>query len=180
MKAAETARGNRVLVLFAALAAVWLLVASRIHVNASWSDDAWGYFVMPLGTPELGDRVVFEPPDNLGASAPYLKTVRGLPGARIGVDSQRYVWVDAVRLGRAKPRSLNGRALVPAASGIIPPRHYYLHADHADSHDSRYAEIGLVPRERILGRAMRLPDIAWLGLEGPLVSPEPAGPETAR
>ena len=180
MRAAAIARGNRILVLFAALAAAWLLFASRVHVNASWSDDAWGYLVVPLGTPEIGDRVVFEPPGSVGASAPYLKTVRGLPGARIGVDPQRYVWVDAVRLGRAKPRSLGGRALLPTASGVIPSRHYYLHADHADSHDSRYAEIGLVPRERILGRAIPLPDIAWLGLKGPLVGPQTAGTETAR
>ena len=40
------------------------------------------------------------------------------------------------------------------------------------SHDSRYAEIGLVPRGRILGRAIAMPDIPWLGLEGPLVGPE--------
>ena len=42
---------------------------------------------------------------------------------------------------------------------------------------SRYAEVGLVPRARILGRAVALPDIPWLGLEGPLVGPE-VGPET--
>ena len=62
------------------------------------------------------------------------------------------------------------------APGIVPPGHFYLHADHADSHDSRYAEIGLVPRERILGRAIVMPDIPWLGLNGPLVGPEDAAP----
>ena len=51
---------------------------------------------------------------------------------------------------------------------MIPPGRYYVHADHVDSHDSRYAEIGLVERERIRGRALALPDIPWLGLEGPL------------
>ena len=62
--------------------------------------------------------------------------------------------------------------------GVIPPDHYYLHADHVDSHDSRYAEIGPVPRDRILGRAFALPDLPWLGLEGPLVGPDPGGPES--
>ena len=52
------------------------------------------------------------------------------------------------------------------------PGHYYLFAEHADSHDSRYVEIGLVPRDRILGRAIVMPDIPWLGLDGPLVGPE--------
>ena len=30
------------------LALLWLLAASRVHVNASWSDSAWGYFVLPM------------------------------------------------------------------------------------------------------------------------------------
>ena len=49
---------------------------------------------------------------------------------------------------------------------MIPQAHYYVHADHTDSHDSRYEEIGLIPLERIRGRALPLPDIPWLGLEG--------------
>ena len=172
-------RNRRVLIGFMALAAASVLAASRIHVNASWSDDAWGYFVVPIGTPNLGDRVVFEPPETIGASAPYLKTVRGLPGSWIAVDRHRDVWVDNVRLGRAKPLALDGRVLTAAVPGVIPPDHYYLHADHVDSHDSRYAEIGPVPRDRILGRAFALPDLPWLGLEGPLVGPDPGGPESA-
>ena len=171
-------RNRRVLIGFVALAAAWLLAASRIHVNASWSDDAWGYFVVPIGTPNLGDRVVFEPPGTVGASAPYLKTVWGLPGSWIAVDRHRDVWVDDVRLGRAKPVARDGRVLAAAVPGVIPPDHYYLHADHVDSHDSRYAEIGPVPRDRILGRAFALPDLPWLGLEGPLVGPDPGGPES--
>ena len=45
-------------------------------------------------------------------------------------------------------------------------------------HDSRYTEIGLVPRGRIVGRAIAMPDIPWLGLDGPLVGPAPV--EAAR
>ena len=163
-----------------AVAGAWLLAASRIYVNASWSDDAWGYFVVPMNwtgvrPPGLGDLVVFEPPEALGAKAPYLKTVRGMPGAEILVDGDRWIWIDGERLGRAKPAALDGRPLVAVPEGVIPPGHYYLHADHADSHDSRYAEIGLVPRNRIVGRAARMRDLAWLGLQGPLVGPESCG-----
>ena len=176
----RTTRGNRVLAVFALFAGAWLLLVSRVYVNASWSDEAWGYVIVPLGTPEQGDIVIFDPPADLGASAPYLKTVLGLPAARIEVDADRGIWIDGEYFGRAKPFSRDGRALAPIETVTIPPAHYYLHADHADSHDSRYAEIGLVPRERILGRAVALPDIPWLGLEGPLVKPQPGGPETSR
>ena len=161
----------------AALAALWLGLASRIHVNASWSDDAWGYAAVPLfgEEPKLGDRVLFEPPPGVGAPIPYLKTVRGLPGMTVAVDEDGTVRLDGVPAGTAKTHALDGRPLAAIATGTIPPGHYFLHADHPDSHDSRYAEIGLVPRSRILGRAVALPDVAWLGLEGPLVGPEDAG-----
>ena len=159
-----------------ALGALWLAAASRVHVNASWSDGAWGYAAFPLfgGDPAIGDRVLFEPPEALGAGVPYLKTVRGVPGMRVDVDADGTVRVGGVALGRAKTHALDGRPLAAIAPGIVPPGHFYLHADHVDSHDSRYAEIGLVPRGRILGRAIALPDIPWLGLKGPLVGPEDA------
>ena len=165
-------RRKTALACIAGFAALWLLAASRVHVNASWSDDTWGYLAVPLGEPQVGDRVLFEPPEGLGARVPYLKTVRGLPGARITVDEDRTVSVDGLALGRAKTEALDGRPLKAAAPGIVPGGHFYLHADHPDSHDSRYAEIGFVPRGRILGRALTLPDLPWLGLQGPLVGPE--------
>ena len=177
-------RASAGLAVMAALAALWLGLASRVHVNASWSDEAWGYAAFPLfgEAPAIGDRVLFEPPAALDSPVPYLKTVRGVPGMRISVDEDGTVRLDGVPLGRAKDQARDGRALVAIAPGIIPPGHYFLHAGHADSHDSRYAEIGLVAAERILGRAVALPDLPWLGLEGPLVGPEDAaaGAETRR
>ncbi len=170
-------RGNRILVWAAVLAVVWLALASRVHVNASWSDGAWGYLVLPLlRAPERGDAVVFDPPEAAGSAVRYLKTVRGLPGDSVELDGDRRVLVNGAVLGIAKTHARDGRALEMAAPGVIPQGRYYVHADHADSHDSRYAEIGLVPRERIRGRALALPDIPWLGLEGPLAGPEDVRP----
>ena len=164
-----------------ALAALWLAAASRVHVNASWSDQAWGYAALPLfgEAPEIGDRVLFEPPDTVDSPLPYLKTVRGVPGMRIEVGPDGTVLLDGVAVGRAKTHALDGRPLAAIAPGTIPPGHYYLHADHVDSHDSRYAEIGLAPAARILGRAIAMPDIPWLGLDGPLVGPEDIVPDEA-
>ena len=170
----RTVTTNRLLAGFGLLAAAFLVAASRVHVNASWSDDAWGYLLLPMDKPQVGDVVIFDPPDDLGAQAPYLKQVFGVPGDEVSVDETGEVSLNGEAVARAKPRALDGRVLVPVAPATIPPGHYYLHADHADSHDSRYAEIGLVPRERILGRAVALPDVPGLGLEGPLVK-APAG-----
>ena len=162
-------RANRILIWAVALAVVWLALASRVYVNASWSDGAWGYLLLPLpGAPQRGDAVVFDPPEAAGSVVPYLKTVRGLPGDRVELDGDRRVSVNGAVLGIAKTHARDGRKLEAATPGVIPPGRYYVHADHVDSHDSRYAEIGLVPRERIRGRALALPDIPWLGLQGPL------------
>ena len=162
------------LAVMAALAVLWLAAASRVHVNASWSDEAWGYAAFPLfgEAPKIGDRVLFEPPDGIAARVPWLKTVRGLPGMAVTLWTDRTVFLDGVAVGRAKTHALDGRPLAAIAPGTIPDGHYFLYADHPDSHDSRYAEIGLVPRARILGRAVALPDLPWIGLKGPLVGPE--------
>ena len=172
---ASAARRRHIgLVVMAALVALWLAAASRVHVNASWSDGAWGYAAFPLfgEEPAVGERVLFEPPDSINSPVPWLKTVLGLPGMRIDVALDGTVRLNGVPVGRAKTHALDGRPLAAIAPGTIPPDHYFLHADHADSHDSRYAEIGLVPRGRILGRAIAMPDIPWLDLKGPLVGPE--------
>ena len=162
------------LAVMVALAAVWLAAVSRVHVNASWSDGAWGYAAFPLfgEDPKPGDRVLFEPPEAVGSPVPYLKTVRGVPGMAVTVGKDGTVYLDGEPAGRAKTHALDGRLLAAIAPGIVPAGRFYLHADHIDSHDSRYAEIGLVPRDRILGRAVALPDLPWLGLNGPLVGPE--------
>ena len=185
------ARRRRIgLAVMVALAALWLGAASQVHVNASWSDQAWGYAAFPLfgEEPKIGDRVLFEPAPRwqdpvpvadpggptfpATSPIPYLKTVRGLPGMTVAVGADRTVFLDGTALGRAKTHALDGRRLEAIAPGTIPPGHYFLLGRHPDSHDSRYAEIGLVPRHRILGRAIALPDLPWLGLTGPLVGPE--------
>ena len=177
LKTAPSRRRNVGLAVMVLLGAVWLAAVSHVHVNASWSDGAWGYAAFPLfgEDPEIGDRVLFEPPEAVGSEVPYLKTVRGVPGMAVAVGADGTVSLDGEPVARTKTNALDGRPLAAIASGVIPPGHFYLHADHADSHDSRYAEIGLVPRARILGRAIAMPDVPWLGLEGPLVGPEDVG-----
>ena len=191
-QAASPRRRRIGLAVMVALAALWLGAASRVHVNASWSDEAWGYAAFPLfgEEPEIGDRVLFEPmprwedpvtePAGPVSPIPYLKTVRGLPGMTVAVGADRTVFLDGVAVGKAKAQALDGRRLEAVAPGVIPPGHYFLLGRHPDSHDSRYAEIGLVPRHRILGRAVALPDLPWLGLTGPLVGPEDGAPEAGR
>ena len=88
------------LALLVALAGLWLLAASRVYVNASWSDEAWGYAAFPLfgEDPAIGDRVLFDPPGSVNAPVPYLKdrarrarfpSSRSNPTARCGSTGPR-------------------------------------------------------------------------------------------
>ena len=113
LKDAPPRRRNIGLAVMVALAALWLAAASRVHVNASWSDGAWGYAVFPLfgEEPAIGDRVLFEPPDAVGSRVPYLKTVRGVPGMRIAIGKDGTVSLDGVRsAGPRRVPSMGGRS----------------------------------------------------------------------
>ena len=58
---------NITLVSFMALAALWLAAASRVHVNTSWSHDAWGYLALPL----MGDTAGRAHDQHLGGQRPF-------------------------------------------------------------------------------------------------------------
>ena len=65
----------------------------------------------------------------------------------------RRIYVAGVFVGEAKPFAQSGRPLEAIESQVIPAGYVFMSGEHIDSYDSRYAEIGLIPRERIIGRA---------------------------
>ena len=77
-------RGFRLLVCMAVLSGLWLAAASRVHVNASTSDGAWGYFALPLmGAPGRGDLVHLRPAGGCGIAYP-LHEEGARPAGRAG------------------------------------------------------------------------------------------------
>ena len=153
----------------------WML-ASFLLVNATWSAPHWGYIRLPENLAPFaiahGDWVAFTPP--VDAPWPYVKQVRGMAGDVITVHPDRMVTVGGVPVGIATARSSTGRPVEAIAPGIIPDGRLFLAGPHPDSHDSRYAEIGLIPVSAVTARLLPLPDIPWLGLEGPVITPEQA------
>ncbi|MBX3630286.1 MAG: S26 family signal peptidase [Nitrosomonas sp.] len=85
----------------------------------------------------------------------FVKTIRGIPGSKVTIDG-RHFNVDGIYAGHAKPFSKQGRSLEIGMIGIIPENHYYMSAPHPDSLDSRYALVGWVSKDRIIGRAIQL------------------------
>ncbi|HVN42403.1 MAG TPA: signal peptidase I [Steroidobacteraceae bacterium] len=137
--------------------------------------------VVPVGHPQRGDVVVFRLPSD--PSTNYIKRLVGLPGDHIVVRDKR-VYVNGelqvVRLDgvfeafNATPRaqigieqlgSVEHRTLyIPERPSVdfddvVPAGHYFFMGDNRDnSRDSRFPEVGFVPAENLVGRAVRI----WL------------------
>ena len=156
---------------------LWLGAASRVHVNASWSDGAWGYAALPLlgRDPKMGDRVLFEPRRN----------VMGSPCA---VSQDRAWRAGHARCGRAGRNGVSGR---PAGGPRQGPRaRRAARSGRSRPAPSRRgittctpntgtATTAAMPRSAlyrartlISGRAIALPNLPWLGLDIPLARPE--------
>lgn len=86
-----------------------------------------------------------------GGFAPLIKTVMALPGQR--VDIAENIAVDGRLIPSSGVRLTDGegRAVLPFASGVVPPDHLFLHSSFASSYDSRY--FGPIPASGLLGLA---------------------------
>jgi signal peptidase I len=136
--------------------------------------------ILPVGTPQRGDVVVFRLPSDPATN--YIKRLVGLPGDRITVRGKR-VYVNGV----AQPVVLDGvyegfghtgaqiavetlgsvphRVLyIPERPSydfdeVVPDGHFFFMGDNRDnSRDSRFPEVGFVPEELVVGKAVRI----WL------------------
>ena len=148
------------------------IIRTTLVINSSWSAPVWGFARVPVmlwpWPAQQGDWIQFTPP--VDAPWPYVKQVRGTAGDVIAVRADRMVTINGVPVGIAKTHSLDGRPLDVVPDTIIPAGHHFVMGMHRDSHDSRYAEIGLVPDSAILARVWPLPDIPAIGLEGAMIT----------
>ncbi|MDP4154224.1 MAG: signal peptidase I [Bacillota bacterium] len=89
---------------------------------------------------------------------PYSKRVLGIPGDYI-VHNKNGITVipqESYFLSLLSKTS-KGKPLTPMTSGIIPEGYLFVAGDNPHSFDSRYAEFGLVPKEKIWGKGI----FAW-------------------
>jgi signal peptidase I len=137
--------------------------------------------VVALGKPQRGDVVVFRLPSD--PSTNYIKRLVGLPGDHIVVREKR-VYVN----GEEMPVRLDGMfepfASTPLAQigveklgtvdhrvlyigerpsydfdSVVPEGHLFFMGDNRDnSRDSRFPEVGFVPVDNVVGKAVRI----WL------------------
>ncbi|MEC9374750.1 MAG: signal peptidase I [Pseudomonadota bacterium] len=141
--------------------------------------------VLELGQPERGDVVVFRLPTNPKIN--YIKRLVGLPGDTILYQNKRiYINGELVNLSGNKTYALEGKPSVlfrteqlgDVSHGIlleafnisregkfdVPSGHYFMMGDNRDnSLDSRYADVGFVPEENLVGKAV----LIWMNWDFP-------------
>jgi conjugal transfer pilin signal peptidase TrbI len=128
-----------------------------ILINASASLPTWALLVETGRFPARGDYVVFDPGRDplvirhFGAHPkPFAKIAYGIPGDLVARDGNR-VLVNGAEVSRTKPFSRQGEVLFPGPVGRVPQGCIYAGSSHRDGFDSRYAAIGFVCRDRLIG-----------------------------
>ena len=142
--------------------------------------------MVAIGEPQRGDVVVFRLP--IDPSTNYIKRLVGLPGDRIVVRDKR-VWINDVeqpvtldgmyppfastpltQIGLETLGDVQHRTLyIPGSpgtdyEGVVPEGHYFFMGDNRDnSRDSRFPEVGYVPVDNVVGKAVRI----WFNLRLP-------------
>lgn len=102
-----------------------------------------------------GDLVEFVPPPtpHYPVKTHFVKRVAGVAGDQVEARGRRF-YVAGQFVGLAKTRSKSGQIAIAGPAGTIPPGHYFVVGDHVDSLDSRYAMIGWIGPERVIGKAV--------------------------
>ena len=141
--------------------------------------------IVSIGEPQRGDVVVFRSPSR---PINLIKRLVGLPGDHVVVRENR-VTINGVAAPVAFDGAYTGEGEFAGSAqekewfgttahvimfakgglsvdfdGIVPPGHYFFMGDNRnDSADSRFAEVGFVPDQLLVGRAVRI----WMNWQVP-------------
>ena len=128
-------------------------------INATESLPYWAFVVERGHMPAKREIVSFDPPRtplvvrHFGAKPPmFNKYVWGIAGDTV-TRVDRTFYVNGVKVAVAKPVSRLGEPLALGPVGKIPSGCMFVGTPHKDGFDSRYAQIGWVCRNRVIGTA---------------------------
>lgn len=135
----------------------------RIYWNESHSLPGYVYYSAPGMDLVAGREVAFHPPQTRLVVAHFgkepvvfIKRVLGRAGEVVRRDDTGTVTVSGRFVGQVKPRTHWGEVLIPGPVGVIPQGCLYAGSTWPDGFDSRYAAVGFVCQDRLIGAARRL------------------------
>lgn len=119
------------------------------------------FFLEKTVLPGRMDYIVFttsKPSPYFPASQRFAKRVAGIGGDLVFMFDGQYAVRHAttgrvVVVGKAQDKDSHGRALKATSTGVIPPDHYFVYGDNPMSFDSRYAEMGFIPKDHVIAKA---------------------------
>lgn len=156
------------LVLLCSLAIVGHVAGLRVNLTPSYPLGLWR-IEPPARDVTVGDRIFICPPQAgafelarergylrhglcPGWFSPLIKTVVAVPGQHVVIAGD-IITIDGLRLAHSSVRPVDGqgRALAPAAGGIVAEGQLFLFSEFEGSYDSRY--FGPIPAAGVLGLA---------------------------
>jgi signal peptidase I len=138
--------------------------------------------IMDNGDPERGDVIVFRLPTD--PSVNYIKRLVGLPGDTIAyVNKRLYINNELVELEQTDMEMDASSVIALERLGdiehnirlmrfkagsdgkyVVPAGHFFMMGDNRDnSQDSRFPQVGFVPQENVVGKAVRI----WMNWDFP-------------
>jgi len=128
-----------------------------LMINATDSLPNWAFLVESGGFPKRGDYVIFHPGYDpvtrkyFGEEPEaFAKIAFGVPGDIVARERGN-VMVNGKRVATLKPLTKRGDPLTKGPVGIVPDGCVFAATPHRDGFDSRYAHIGFVCRDRLVG-----------------------------
>lgn len=128
-----------------------------IQINLSESLPQRFFLVLKNQEFKKGEYVSFYARNNglYPINVPFIKKVVGTSGDKI-TEKNRVFSINGKPMALAKPFSKQGRPLVKGPVGSLGDGEYFVYANHKDSFDSRYKNVGWIKKEEIVGKAIPL------------------------
>lgn len=126
-------------------------------INVSPSLPNWAFILETKAPPARGGLIFFRAPtsqvliNNFGAKPQLFgKHVYAVAGDVV-TRRDRTFFVNGRQVAVAKTHSRRGEPLALGPTGVVPTGCYFVGTDHKDGFDSRYAVIGWICRDRLVG-----------------------------
>jgi conjugative transfer signal peptidase TraF len=132
------------------------LSLTQLGINMTPSLPYKLFLTIKGGSFQKGDLVTIAGhPTRYYQNTHFTKQLKGISGDRIRILNQK-VYINEDMIGRVYDKTTQGQPLTAQQAQVIPEGMLFVAASHERSFDSRYEEFGLVPVNKVVGRAVVL------------------------